>query len=154
TANGLAQDIERYLHDEPVQACPPSAGYRLRKFARRNKRGLATAALLGLMLLVTGGAVTGTIGWAGRDREGREQEREQEAARKLAVAEHGVGQALEQAAKFRAKLHAVLQQPGGVQELLNQPARWEVYLKTAQTELQRAKAIADGADGRLGAEWT
>jgi serine/threonine protein kinase len=25
TANGLARDIERYLHDEPVQACPPSA---------------------------------------------------------------------------------------------------------------------------------
>src|SRR3954454_14246271 len=24
TANGLAHDIENYLHDEPVQACPPS----------------------------------------------------------------------------------------------------------------------------------
>src|SRR5579864_5425701 len=32
TANGLAGDIERYLHDEPVLACPPSASYRLRKF--------------------------------------------------------------------------------------------------------------------------
>ena len=40
TANGLARDIERYLHDEPVQACPPSAAYRFRKFARRNKRTL------------------------------------------------------------------------------------------------------------------
>ena len=28
TANGLARDVERYLADEPVQACPPSAGYR------------------------------------------------------------------------------------------------------------------------------
>ena len=37
TANGFAADIERYLHDEPVQACPPSARYRFRKFARRNK---------------------------------------------------------------------------------------------------------------------
>ena len=37
TANGLAADVERYLDDEPVEACPPSAGYRLRKFARRNK---------------------------------------------------------------------------------------------------------------------
>ena len=34
TASGLAKDVERYLHDEPVEACPPSAGYRLRKFAR------------------------------------------------------------------------------------------------------------------------
>ncbi len=37
TANGFAQDVQRYLADEPVQACPPSAGYRFRKFARRNK---------------------------------------------------------------------------------------------------------------------
>src|SRR5262249_37706537 len=35
TANGLAMDVQRYLADEPVVACPPSAGYRLRKFARR-----------------------------------------------------------------------------------------------------------------------
>src|SRR5262249_13655737 len=31
TANGLALDLQRYLADEPVQACPPSATYRLRK---------------------------------------------------------------------------------------------------------------------------
>ena len=39
TANGFAMDVQRYLADEPVQACPPSAGYRLRKFVRRNKGG-------------------------------------------------------------------------------------------------------------------
>src|SRR6185369_6799527 len=43
TANGFAADVQRYLNDEPVLACPPSAGYRFRKFARRNKRILATA---------------------------------------------------------------------------------------------------------------
>src|SRR5213075_979561 len=37
TANGFAADAQRYLSDEPVQACPPSAAYRLRKFARRNR---------------------------------------------------------------------------------------------------------------------
>src|SRR5262245_12974879 len=37
TANGFAMDVQRYLADEPVLACPPSVGYRLRKFARRNK---------------------------------------------------------------------------------------------------------------------
>ena len=31
TANGLARDIQRYLTDEPVEARPPSAGYRLQK---------------------------------------------------------------------------------------------------------------------------
>src|SRR5207237_783615 len=29
TADGLARDVQRYLADEPVEACPPSAGYRL-----------------------------------------------------------------------------------------------------------------------------
>src|SRR5262249_21342600 len=37
TANALAMDVERYLSDEPVLACPPSAWYRARKFARRNR---------------------------------------------------------------------------------------------------------------------
>ena len=32
---------QRYLADEPVQACPPSTRYRLRKFVRRNKVALA-----------------------------------------------------------------------------------------------------------------
>ena len=38
TASGLAADVQRYLNDEPVEACPPSAWYRFRKFARRHKR--------------------------------------------------------------------------------------------------------------------
>ena len=37
TASGFAADIERHLHDEPVEAGPPSAAYRFRKFARRNR---------------------------------------------------------------------------------------------------------------------
>jgi WD40 repeat protein/serine/threonine protein kinase/tetratricopeptide (TPR) repeat protein len=53
TANGFAMDVQRYLADEPVQACPPSVGYRLRKFSRRN-RGLLTAATLVLFALVLG----------------------------------------------------------------------------------------------------
>jgi WD40 repeat protein/tetratricopeptide (TPR) repeat protein len=52
TANGLARDVERYLQDEPVQACPPSAWYRFGKFARRNKVVLLTAALIALSLVV------------------------------------------------------------------------------------------------------
>jgi serine/threonine protein kinase len=46
TASSLARDIERYLQDEPVQACPPSAAYRLKKFFRRNKIAAAFVALL------------------------------------------------------------------------------------------------------------
>ncbi|HVS36373.1 MAG TPA: serine/threonine-protein kinase, partial [Gemmataceae bacterium] len=55
TASGFAADVQRYLNDEPVQAYPPTAGYRFRKFARRNKRILATVGLLALAL------TTGTV---------------------------------------------------------------------------------------------
>jgi serine/threonine protein kinase len=46
TANGFAADVRRYLHDEPVMACPPSASYQFRKFARRHKRGFAAVGLV------------------------------------------------------------------------------------------------------------
>src|SRR5262249_48356590 len=53
TASALAADLDRYLTDEPVVAGPPSAGYRVRKFVRRNRRALATVAVLGLAILVS-----------------------------------------------------------------------------------------------------
>jgi tetratricopeptide (TPR) repeat protein len=52
TPSSLARDIERYLHDEPVQACPPSAGYRFRKFARRNKTLLAAGSAIAAALMI------------------------------------------------------------------------------------------------------
>ncbi|HEX5435872.1 MAG TPA: serine/threonine-protein kinase [Gemmatimonadaceae bacterium] len=62
TANGLAQDLERFLADEPVTARPPSARYRLGKFARRNRAaviaaGLVAASLVGGASLAVGGMV-------------------------------------------------------------------------------------------------
>jgi eukaryotic-like serine/threonine-protein kinase len=51
TANGLARDLERYLADEVVDARPPSAGYRLLKLVRRNRRLVAAIALIALALV-------------------------------------------------------------------------------------------------------
>jgi eukaryotic-like serine/threonine-protein kinase len=56
TANSFALDVQRYLADEPVQAGPPSAWYRVRKFGRRNKAALVAAALVAAAL-VAGTAV-------------------------------------------------------------------------------------------------
>jgi tRNA A-37 threonylcarbamoyl transferase component Bud32 len=58
TANGFAADIQRYLNDEPVQACPPSVSYRFRKFVRRNRTVLTTTFLIFVVLLL--GVVLGT----------------------------------------------------------------------------------------------
>src|SRR5437867_2057155 len=49
-----------YLADEPMLACPASAGYRLRKFARRYKGPMLAASLV--LLALVGGTVTTTWG--------------------------------------------------------------------------------------------
>ncbi len=90
TAGALVRDVERYLRDEPVLACPPSALYRFRKFARRNKRPLWTAAVLGVALLASVAVAAGSLGWAARDRAAR-----------LAATEGRAKDALEEAVQFR-----------------------------------------------------
>ena len=77
TANGLALDIRRYLDDEPVLACPPSAAYRLRKFVRRHKRALAMAGvvLAGLVLAVIGLAASTVSVWRAKVSERPSSER-------------------------------------------------------------------------------
>jgi serine/threonine protein kinase len=89
TASSFAVDVQRYLHDEPVQACPPSAWYRMRKFAHRNKMALITASAIAavLLLAVTGLAVSTTLTWQAnkelRQERGRAQEKTEKARRLL-----------------------------------------------------------------------
>jgi serine/threonine protein kinase/Tfp pilus assembly protein PilF len=83
TASALAADVQRYLADEPVLACPPSAWYRLRKFLRRNKGPVVAVSLMALLL--TAGIVGTTMGliWALAEKRQVVQERDdKEAARK------------------------------------------------------------------------
>ena len=51
SANTFAADVERYLRHEAVEACPPSAVYRVRKFIRRNRIACTTGSLVTLSLL-------------------------------------------------------------------------------------------------------
>ena len=59
TANGFAEDIRRYLANEPVTAAAPSVAYLFRKFARRHKAALGVAALIAAVLV----AATGISVW-------------------------------------------------------------------------------------------
>ncbi len=52
TAGALAQDVSRFLMDQPVEARPPSAQYRFWKFARRNKVAISTASMVAGALIV------------------------------------------------------------------------------------------------------
>jgi tetratricopeptide (TPR) repeat protein len=67
TANGVARELQRYLADEVVEARPPSAGYRLRKFFRRNKGRVAAAAALTLAVMAGIAAVIAVQAKANRD---------------------------------------------------------------------------------------
>ena len=83
TANDLAADIERHLGDEPVEAGPPTAAYRLRKFIRRNRAAVAGGGAIAAALLI--GAVLSTIGFVNarheRDRAVTAEVRESKARR-------------------------------------------------------------------------
>ncbi len=95
SAGAMALDIQRYLRDEPVQASPPSAAYRLRKFAKRHKGSLAAAAVV--LLVLVGGIVGTTLGMIAA-QEARDQETLQreaaEAERNCALKAQGDAQAI------------------------------------------------------------
>jgi non-specific serine/threonine protein kinase/serine/threonine-protein kinase len=112
SANGLALELQRYLHDEPVLAGPPSAAYRLRKFVRRNRGPVVAAALVALALMA---GITGTtIGLVQARAEAREKEiaradeeqqrRDADAQRREAVAEKDRAVKAENAARTMATI--------------------------------------------------
>ncbi|HZU37009.1 MAG TPA: serine/threonine-protein kinase [Gemmataceae bacterium] len=51
SVSALAADVQRYLNDEPVEACPPSVGYRLRKLWRRHRRSLVATGFVAAALV-------------------------------------------------------------------------------------------------------
>ena len=61
TATSLARDIERYLADEPVEACPPTWQYRVSKFIRRHRPVVAVTVLALIALLIA----TSVFAWQG-----------------------------------------------------------------------------------------
>jgi tetratricopeptide (TPR) repeat protein len=74
SASELAKDVQRYLDDEPVEACPPSTVYLLKKTIRRHKVGLTFAATVALAMIL---GLIGTTWQAVRATEAEAAEREQ-----------------------------------------------------------------------------
>jgi serine/threonine protein kinase/tetratricopeptide (TPR) repeat protein len=109
TANEFALDLLRYLHDEPVQAGPPSASYRLRKFARRNRGPLVAS--VGVLLVLLVGIVGTTLGWleAQRQRDAADLARGNEATQRQ-VAEGQRDRALKAEGEARTSEKKALQQ--------------------------------------------
>jgi non-specific serine/threonine protein kinase/serine/threonine-protein kinase len=86
TVHELAADLERHLNHEPVLAGPPSAAYRVRKFVRRHRVGVAAATALAVVLLL--GVAGTTAGWIRASRaQTRALSAEAEAREETLVAE-------------------------------------------------------------------
>jgi non-specific serine/threonine protein kinase/serine/threonine-protein kinase len=82
SASEFAADIRRHLANEPVSAGPPSTAYRLRKYAKRHRLGVAAAAAVLLAMIV--GSVGIGIGLARARRAEQQARREAESATRVA----------------------------------------------------------------------
>ena len=133
SASALAADIERYLRDEPVeacppsQACPPSLRYRLKKVSRRYKGLLATVASVFLALL----AGTGIATWEAVQAEMAAAQAQEERA----AAERNMKAAMDAVERLLANVsNPELANVAGLQET------WASILKDAVEFYERFKA--------------
>jgi tRNA A-37 threonylcarbamoyl transferase component Bud32/tetratricopeptide (TPR) repeat protein len=128
TADGLAQDVRRYLADEVVAARPPSAAYRVRKFVRRNRGPVAAAVAVAVVLVAGVGAVAAVQSAAERDRAAAATDRAVREAAATASVEAAVREARGRAEE--------------AWELYDDPARMERATAEAAAAVQRADGVA------------
>ncbi len=95
TAAGFADDVRRFLHNEPVAAGPPSRTYRVRKFVRRNRGAvLAACLILGALVGGAGVAVAGMVQAVHAERAARKAEGDALIAEDKAISERAISDAI------------------------------------------------------------
>src|SRR5262249_44846618 len=87
TPGNFAEDVQRYLQRDAILARPPSASYKLRKFAQRNKAAVLTAAAIVLILLFGIAGTTYGLFWAEERRQEAEKARTEESIQRGLVTE-------------------------------------------------------------------
>lgn len=144
SASALAQDVQRYLEDAPVEACPPSTVYRLRKIARRYRGLVTTGCLLALAMLVASGLL-----WSERSRTlaalAGERDQRQIAETQEQTARQSAAEAMDQRNRaLRSQYQA---------EIVSGKADWERgYLQRLNRKLMGHLPL-DGQPDRRGWEW-
>jgi serine/threonine protein kinase/Flp pilus assembly protein TadD len=148
SASAFAADLQRYLNDEPVIACPPSTSYRVRKFVRRHRARLAVAACL----LAVFALLSGSIGWVVNDRAtrheatkkvvavAREESRDWQARGRLSEALSTARRAAGLAAEGEPGADLQRQTEARVHDL-------QLLERLENVRLEYASASKDGADG-------
>jgi non-specific serine/threonine protein kinase/serine/threonine-protein kinase len=74
SAAGLSSDLSRYLSNQPVAARPPSALYRMQKFVRRHRVGVATSAVVVASLIAVAAITAVQSARVTRERDRAEYE--------------------------------------------------------------------------------
>jgi serine/threonine protein kinase/tetratricopeptide (TPR) repeat protein len=106
TAGELADDLRRYLEDRPITARRPTLAQRARKWARRHKPVVMSAAAA---LVVVLAVLAGSVGWIVRDQAARRTEATHQVQDRLAtaralLADGQVPQARQKLAEARSRI--------------------------------------------------
>jgi serine/threonine protein kinase/WD40 repeat protein len=163
TANALVMDVQRHLKDEPVEASPPSATYKLRKLARKHRKQ-ATALTAVALTLVLG--LVGTTWEAVRASQALAEKqlrlRESYVAQARALRWSGRPGRRYDALDLLAKAKAIRNGP----DLRNEAAaalaltdlrplrQWDIPTRHAQFDADLARYVYHHGDGSLGVHAT
>jgi tetratricopeptide (TPR) repeat protein len=120
TAGNFAADVLRHLSDQPVEACPPTRRYRLKKFIRRNKAGVLAGSAVAAALVA--GLVLASIGMLQARREAVRADREANIARGQAVRSEQFAHILQRMLQGAGPSVARGRDPTLLRELLDQTA--------------------------------
>lgn len=158
SVSAFMADIQRYLNNQAVEACPPSKSYRLRKYARRNKSVLVTASLVVMSLVIgTGVSVWQAVEANQQRRVAEKQGHEAQAQREVAVRERKIAD--------EQRTNAVQERNSAVQQRkLALSSKYNAEIVSGQADWQRGnigslhrKLVGhlpvQGEDDRRGWEW-
>jgi serine/threonine protein kinase len=158
TAVGLAKDVERYLKDEPVEACPPTLGYRLKKTYRKNKTAVRVGSAF--VCLALGAALMGMYLAVQARRAEQLAMQEQaiaEEARQDALAAQSQaiqrGQALEQKNEQLLQTNDLQRRTRYAAEMNLLQAAYDAKDTAAVMRLLKAQVPANGEADLRGPEW-
>jgi tetratricopeptide (TPR) repeat protein len=153
TANGLARDVQRHLAGEPVEAAPPSAPYRFKKFLRRHRGQVIAGGVVALALIL---GMLGTI-WQATVASAQRDKARSEAARAVAAESQAQRRAdeLQKVADFQgAMLAQVDPAAAGVRLAQDVRARFAAALAKAalpEKERQAQEELFEGQWSRVNA---
>ncbi len=143
SAAALADDLRRFERGEPIEAQPTGRLERAAKWARRRP---AAAVLLAAGVLMFAGVTAAAVWYAG-DRARlhyEEQFRAAEVQNRSREVNREANRALDQAELHLKDLHARLDDPLRVHELLSDIDHWQSMVEQARQASQRARSACVG----------